>query len=95
MHVRTTMLLFLWAGAARAVSGCARCWQALLGAWAELSRAVFPLLTDPTQPCYCPPTTTNPQSALPAVKASVTITGNCNDAIYAGRCLIDAKAISA
>ncbi|KAL4424301.1 hypothetical protein ABPG75_001602 [Micractinium tetrahymenae] len=34
------------------------------------------------------------QAALPPIQASVTITGNCNDAIFGGRCLIDAKAIS-
>lgn len=33
------------------------------------------------------------QAALPPVKASITISGNCNDAIYGGRCLIDAKAL--
>ncbi|KAL4442679.1 hypothetical protein ABPG77_006673 [Micractinium sp. CCAP 211/92] len=34
------------------------------------------------------------QAALPPIQASVTITGNCNDAIFGGRCLIDAKAIN-
>ncbi|EFN53548.1 hypothetical protein CHLNCDRAFT_53713 [Chlorella variabilis] len=33
------------------------------------------------------------QSVLPAVKASVTITGNCNDDIFGGRCLLDGKAL--
>ena len=33
------------------------------------------------------------QAVLPPIKASVTITGNCNDAIYGGLCLIDAKAL--
>ena len=34
------------------------------------------------------------QAALPAIKASLTVTGKCENAIFKGRCLLDGKAIS-
>ena len=33
------------------------------------------------------------QAALPAVRSSLTLTGACNNEIYGGRCMIDAKAL--
>lgn len=74
--------------------GAGACTAAWHCGWGLRPAAQLPGSLKELLPVACASRAAPLQAALPPIQASVTITGNCNDAIFGGRCLIDAKAIS-